>query len=88
MAFSLMIFANFIHDISFVTDSGFVCSLLIEGSKDDVKYKDISFLIKWRWLMCSNSPVINKIKRTSVVPKLHLSFHKKSSLLASFISVH
>jgi hypothetical protein len=46
VAFSLMIFANFIHDISFVTDSGFVCSLLIEGSKDDVKYKDISFLIK------------------------------------------
>ena len=38
--------------------------------------------------MCSNSPVINKIKRTSVVPKLHLSFHEKSSLLASFISVH
>jgi hypothetical protein len=46
VAFSLMIFANFIHDISFVTDSGFVCSLLLEGSKDNVKYKDIPFLIK------------------------------------------
>jgi hypothetical protein len=84
VAFSLMIFANFIHDISFVTDSGFVCSLLLEGSKDNVKYKDIPFLIKWRWLMCSNSPVIKKIKRTLVVPKLHISFHEKCSLLASF----